>query len=428
MSTREQSDRTGRPFDVVVWGATGFAGRLVAEHLASRQGLRWAMAGRNRAKLEVTRDEIAARFPGAAEVPLLVGDADDPTSLEAIASQARVVASTVGPFAKLGEPIVAACLKSRTDYCDSTGEPHFVRRIIDAHHEAARAANVRIVPTCGFDSIPSDLGTFVLAEHAREQHGRALAEVRAYVTAARGGVSGGTVASVLQLMDAAAQDRDLRRMLVDPYALSPDRANDLDTDRPDRLAPRWDEQAGGWAAPWLMAGINTRIVRRSNALLGHRYGKGFRYEEALLARGRVAGAAQAAAISAAFAAAFTVLGTSAAARRFAEKRFPPPGEGPPRAARDAGFFAMRLYGVLEDDTRATSGERSRASLVARVEGKGDPGYAATSRMVGESALCLAQDPPVPGFEGGVLTPATAMGTRLVERLRGAAVTFEVTSI
>jgi short subunit dehydrogenase-like uncharacterized protein len=419
MTTQEQADRAARPFDIVLWGATGFTGRLVAEHLAGKEGVRWAMAGRSRAKLEATRNDVAARFPSAASVPLLIGDAADQASLAAIASQARVVASTVGPFAIHGEPLVAACVASRTDYCDSTGEPNFIRRIIDAHHEAARAAGVRIVPTCGFDSIPSDLGTFLLADHARSQ-GRALAEVRAYVTAAKGGMSGGTVASMLQILDAVAHDRDMRRLLADPYSLSPDRANDLGVDGRDRIAPRWDAEAGGWAAPWVMAGINSRVVRRSNALLGHRYGKRFRYEEAMLMRGRVAGAAQAAAMTAAFAAAFTVLGTSKAARDLAAKKLPAPGQGPPRAEREAGYFKLRLYGVLEGD--------ERASLLARVDGKGDPGYAATSRMVGESALCLALDPAAPGFEGGVLTPATALGMHLVERLRRADIQLDVSSL
>lgn len=420
MTTPEQSDRGARPYDVVVWGATGFTGRLVAEYLAGREGVRWAMGGRNRAKLEATRDDIAARFPGAAEAAILVGDAADPASLEAIASQARVVAATVGPFASHGEPIVAACVKSRTDYCDITGEPHFIRRIIDAHHDAARAAGVRVVPTCGFDSIPSDLGAFVVASFARSTHGRALARVRAYVTAAKGGFSGGTAASMIQILGAAAEDRAVRRLLGDPYGLSPDRANDLDTDGRDLLAPRWDEEAGGWAAPWIMAAINTRVVRRSNALLGHRYGKGFRYEEAMLVPGRIAGAMKAAAISAAMTGGVMVLGGSRAARDLAAKKLPASGEGPPLAEREAGFFELRLYGVLEGDTRA--------SLLGRVRGKGDPGYAATSRMLGESALCLARDPREPGFEGGVLTPATAMGNHLVERLRRADITFDVTSL
>lgn len=414
------SDRSNRPFDVIVWGATGFTGHLVAEYLASREGVRWAMAGRNRAKLEATRNDVAARFPGAASVPLLVGDATDPASLDAITSQARAIASTVGPFALHGGPVVAACVKNRTDYCDITGEPQFVRRVIDAHHEAARAAGVRIVPTCGFDSIPSDLGTFVLAQHAREQVGRALAQVRAYVTHAKGGFSGGTAASMIQVLEEAAADRDVRRLLSDPYALSPDRANDLDTDGRDLMAPRWDAEAGGWATPWVMASINVRVVRRSNALLGHRYGARFRYEEALLVPGRAAGAVKATAISAAMLAGIAVLGGSAAARRFAEKKLPASGQGPPRAEREAGFFRVRMYGVLDGDTRA--------SLVARVDGEGDPGYAATSRMLGESALCLAQDPPQPGFEGGVLTPATAMGMHLVERLRRSGFTFDVTTV
>lgn len=417
MTAGDLPDRAARPFDVVVWGATGFTGHLVAEYLAGREGVRWAMAGRNLAKLEAVRNDISARVPGAAQVPLLVGDAGDPASLAAIASQTRALASTVGPFARYGEPVVAACLAARADYCDITGEPQFIRRVIDAHHEAARAAGVRIVPTCGFDSIPSDLGAFVLAEHARVKLGRPLAQVRAYVTAAKGGASGGTAASMMQVLADAAADREVRRLLAHPYGLGPDPANDLGTDGRDRLAPRWDAEAGGWAAPWVMGAVNMRVVRRSNALFGHRYGDRFRYEEALLLRGRIAGAAKAGAVSAALVAGMTVLASSSAARRLIEKRLPASGEGPPRAAREAGYFKLHLYGVLEGDTRAT--------LAAHVEGKGDPGYAATSRMLGESALCLALDPPQPGFEGGVLTPATAMGTALVERLRRSDFRFEV---
>ncbi|MEZ4298845.1 MAG: saccharopine dehydrogenase NADP-binding domain-containing protein [Polyangiaceae bacterium] len=420
MSTEDRTDRAGRPFDVVVWGATGFTGRLVTEYLAGKEGVRLAMAGRSHAKLTAVRSEIAARVPGAARAELLVGDATDAASLGAITSQARVVCATVGPFAQHGEPIVAACVQSRTDYCDITGEPHFIRRIIDAHHESARAAGVRLVPTCGFDSIPSDLGTFVLAEHALTRAGRPLGEVRAYVTAAKGGMSGGTVASMLQLLDVAATDRSVRRVLGDPYGLSPDRANDLNTDGSDPLAPRWDEDAGGWAAPWIMAAINTRVVRRSNALFGHRYGKGFRYTESLLRRGRVAGGIQAGLMSAGMGAAIALLSASPAVRRFAGSKLPSSGQGPSRAEREAGFFKLRLYGVLEGD--------ARPSLLARVDGKGDPGYAATARMLGESALCLASDEPQPGFEGGVLTPATALGMRLVDRLSQQDISFEVTSL
>lgn len=408
-----------RPFDVVVWGATGFTGRLVAAHLASKDGLAWALAGRNRDKLCAVRAEIAARFPSAARAPILIGDAGDPASLQRIAEQAKVIASTVGPFATFGEPIVRACVQSGTHYCDSTGEPHFVRRIIDTCHDAAREARVRIVPTCGFDSIPSDLGTLVLAEHALAK-GRTLGETRAYVTGARGGVSGGTVASMLQIIDAGTRDRKVRRTLADPYGLSPDREHDLNLDGRDRMAPRWDETAGGWSAPWMMAIINTRVVRRSNALAGHRYGKQFRFEELLLMRGRVAGGIKAALVTGAYTLAGAVLVSSKTARDLAQRAMPTQGEGPSQAVRDAGFFKLRIYGTLEGD--------SRPSLVARVHGQGDPGYAATSRMVAESALCLAHDPPPPGFEGGVLTPATAMGMPLVERLRKVAISFDVESI
>lgn len=416
----EKTDRSARPFDVVVWGATGFTGHLVAEYIAAKPGVKLALAGRNRDKLEGVRSDIAARVPAAAALPLLLGDAKDPASLDAIAAQTRVVCATVGPFAQHGEPVVAACVQNGTDYCDITGEPHFIRRILDAHQQAAKASGARIVPTCGFDSIPSDLGTFVLAEHARTELHRPLAEVRAFVTAAKGGVSGGTAQTMLQLLDAAAGDKALRRILTDPYSLSPDRPNDLDTDGRDPVAPRWDAEAGGWAAPWFMAAINTRVVRRSNALLSHRYGKSFRYSESMLMKGRLPGAVTAAAMSTATLLGMTALAASPALRRFAGKKLPASGQGPSQTERETGFFKLRFYGVLEGDTRAT--------LLAKVEGQGDPGYGATSRMLGESAICLAQDPPIPGFESGILTPATALGMHLVKRLQATHFNFDVTSL
>ncbi len=412
MST-DSTARAARPFDVVVWGATGFTGRLVAEHLArAGGGVRWAMAGRNHEKLAATRDDIAARVPSAASAPLLVGDAGDPASLDAIASQARVVCATVGPFAKHGEPIVAACVKNGADYCDITGEPHFIRRIIDTYDQAARAAGVRVVPTCGFDSIPSDLGVLVLAEHAREELGRALAEVRAYVTAAKGGMSGGTAASMLLLLEAAASDRALRRLLADPYGLSPDRANDLSTDGRDPLAPRWDGEAGGWAAPWMMAAINTRVVRRSNALLGHRYGKGFRYQESMLMKGRLAGGAMAAGTAVGMGVAITALSASAAARRWAEKKLP---------SRTGAVGARSRGGLLQAaHARRARGRRARDARGAR-RGPGRPGlrgHLAHARRVRDvprarrAAARLRRRRPHPGHGDGDAPRRAAARPRL----------------
>lgn len=414
------NERGSRPFDVVVWGATGFTGRLVADYLAAQPNVRFAIAGRNRSKLEAVRTAIAVKHPARAELPILVGEAHDDESLDGIAKTTRVMCATVGPFAEHGLPVVAACVRNGTDYCDITGEAHYIRRLIDAHHDAAVSKGVRIVPSCGFDSIPSDLGTFVLAEHARGSRGRALSEVRAYVWGARGGVSGGTATTMVTIFDVAAKDRAARRVLGDPYGLSPDRANDLNTDGRDSMTPSWDGDAGGWTAPWVMGSINSRVVRRSNALFSHRYGKTFRYSESLFMRGRIVGAVKAAATSVAMGAVGVTLALSGAARKLALRMLPSSGEGPSESTRSKGYFKLRFFGVLEGETRA--------SVVATVTGQGDPGYAATSRMVSQAAMCLALDPPIGGFEGGVLTPATAMGTQLIERLKKADFTFEVADL
>ncbi len=403
-----------RPFDVLIWGATGFTGRLLAAYLArTAPGLRWALGGRSASKLEAVRAELSRAHPAAAALPLIVADAADPGSLARLVAQSRVVCSTVGPFAKHGHPLVAACVEQGTDYCDSTGEPHFVRATIDAHHEVAREKGVRVVSCCGFDSLPSDLGVLMLAEHARRE-GRSLAEVRFLLGPWRGGASGGTVASMIGIIEEARGDRALRRMLADPYGLSPDRANDLDTDGRDSMAVHHDRALGVWTAPFVMAAINTRIVRRSNALTGHAYGKQLRYSEALSFKGNTRGMIQAS---------LTALGTMAGgaaaampgARSLVERLLPAPGEGPSTEEMARGFFKARLYARLDGD--------DRPRLLGRVEGKQDPGYLETAKMLGESALCLAQDPRRAGFEGGVLTPATAMGTALIERLRRAGMTF-----
>ncbi|MFO0757283.1 MAG: saccharopine dehydrogenase NADP-binding domain-containing protein [Byssovorax sp.] len=405
-----------RPFDLVLWGATGFTGRLVAEHLArSAPDLRWALGGRSAQKLEAVRAGLARNHPALASLPILLADAADPASLAAMVKQARVACSTVGPFAIHGKPLVRACVEQGTEYCDSTGEPHFVRALIDEHHEAARRSSVRVVPCCGFDSVPSDLGTFMLAEHARRE-GRALAEVRMLLGPWRGGPSGGTVASMIAIVEAASHDRALRRQLADPYGLSPDRAHDLDTDGYDSMAVHHDRALGIWTGPFIMASINARIVRRSNALTGHAYGKRFRYSEALSFRGNARGL---------LGAVETALGTMAggalaslpAGRALLRRFVPAQGEGPTMDELTRGFFKARFYATFEGD--------DRARLLGRVEGKQDPGYLETAKMVGESALSLARDPKRPGFEGGVLTPATAMGDALLERLRKVGMVFAV---
>jgi short subunit dehydrogenase-like uncharacterized protein len=415
----EKNQSPEREYDVVIWGATGYVGRLVAETMAQlRPDVRWAMGGRNMSKLERVRAELAETQPEIAKIPLVEANADDAVSVERLAKQTRVVATTVGPYGLYGKNLVAACAQHGTHYCDLTGEVPFVRWAIDEYHATAKASKARIVPACGFDSIPSDLGVFFLAEEAKRR-GKKLAEVRCFVTDIKGGMSGGTVASMMLISDLVTRDRAAAKLLQDPYSLSPDRAREPTHDESDRMTPRFDATLDGWGAPWLMANFNSRIVRRSNALLGHDYGRHFHYSEEMFMPGGRLGFVPGMALTIGM-----PLGLSLFAlpptRKFLASRLPAPGEGPTKEERERGRFALRFLGRLEGDERPT--------ISVRVTGRGDPGYLATSRMMAQAALCLACDPVPAGFEGGVLTPATAMGMPLVERLRTVEMTFDVEPI
>jgi short subunit dehydrogenase-like uncharacterized protein len=415
---------TLRPFDLALWGATGFTGRLVAERLARRREsespLRWAIAGRNREKLEALR---ASLEPGhdARDVGILTGDGADRSSLDAIARSARVVASTAGPFSLVGRHLVAACADAGTDYCDITGEPQFVRDMIDLHHARARATGARIVHCCGYDSIPSDLGTLVAQQRMRDAGLGRCASVKAFAGATRGGISGGTIASVLAVLDEAERDPRVRAVLADPYALDPERA-EAGPDGPDPAWVTWDPDLACWTGPFMGAAINARVVRRTNALLGYAYGRDFRYSEAALHGRGFAGWAAAAGSSVGLAAAARAARVGPL-RSAVAKFFPSPGQGPSQRTRDGGYFAMHFVGVGED--RPLGGGRPKVHVVVR--GTSDPGYGETAKMLSETALCLSRDEP-PGSRGsgtgGVLTPAAAMGLRLVERLRAVGMTFE----
>ncbi|MGD0525179.1 MAG: saccharopine dehydrogenase NADP-binding domain-containing protein [Polyangiaceae bacterium] len=408
-----------RSFDVLLWGATGFTGQLVAEYLARQYGvgreLRWALGGRSREKLEKVRASLEAVDPRARELPLVLGDGADRASLDRIAVDASVVCSTVGPYALYGRELVAACVEAGTDYCDLTGEAQFVRAMIDAHHERAAATGARIVHCCGYDSIPSDLGTLMLQERARTKHGARCIEVKHFAGEAKGGMSGGTAASMVAMVDEASRDAGVRRLLNDPYSLDPDRG-ERGPDGHDQRGVRWDADLGMWTGPFLMAAINTRVVRRTNALLDYAWGRDFRYREAMSFGRGAKGWLLAAGVSAG-----TALGVAAVAvppvRRMVAKRvLPAAGEGPSKAVRDAGFFVSRFVGTLPD---------GGGKLRGTVRGTSDPGYGETAKMLSESAVCLAKDGDAVPKRGGVLTPGSCMGMRLVERLRAAGMTFDV---
>lgn len=416
-SDPKRGNGTTRPYDLVLFGATGFTGSLVAEYLAGHAppSLRWALAGRSREKLEAVRQSLGMAQPRLAELPLLVADSHDRASLDRVAQEARVVCTTVGPYALHGAELVAACVDAGTHYCDLTGEVHFIRRMIDAHHERAQQTGARIVHCAGFDSIPSDLGCLMLQEHALATFGAPCNVVRFSLTKNRGGVSGGTVASMLNLLDEARRDRSVLRTVGHPYALNP-QGEQTGPDGSDQRGIGWDADAGAITAPFVMAAINTRVVRRSNALFGYRYGRDFSYSEVTSLPASPKGALTAAGLT------FGLGGLLLAAnvpplRRALEKRLPKPGEGPSRRARERGFFEVELRGT---GTRP-SGEPFEVRGV--VAGTQDPGYGETAKMLGESALCLASD--ALSSAGGVLTPAVALGMTLVNRLRSAGMTFDV---
>ena len=405
-------------FDIVLWGATGFTGRLVANYLADHPDIDdvdWAIAGRNHDKLRDVRAELGSPFE---ELPILIGDSFDRPSLDAICEKTDVICSTVGPYARFGTDLVAACVANGTDYCDLTGETHWVRQMIDEYHDEAIRNDVRIVHCCGFDSIPSDLGTLVVQSEAIDRFGTPCDEVRTLVWRVRGGVSGGTAASMAELMEDAAEDSDIRRTMADPYCLNPE-GRRSGPDGSMQQSPRYDKRREVWTAPFVMAAINEKVVRRSNALLDNRYGEQFRYSEAVQVGDGFSGATRAAAMSAGlgiFAGAMAIAPTRKLLEKFV---LPDAGEGPDEEARQSGHFELRVFGRGTDD----SGQDF--DIACRVSADLDPGYGATSLMLGNAALSLAIDDVDDGLDGGILTPATALGMSLVERLDDAGMSFEV---
>jgi short subunit dehydrogenase-like uncharacterized protein len=414
-----------RRFDVVLFGATGFTGKLVAEYLASRaadEGLRWAIAGRSREKLEAVRRALAAKDEVLADLPILIADSHDVAALDRLVPEARVVCTTVGPYAKYGLDLARACARHGTSYCDLTGEPNFVRSVVDECHDVARGTRARIVTCAGYDSIPSDLGAHMAWDHANRAHGEGLSWAKVFTGRTRGAASGGTVASALGIMEAAKQSRDVRRLLLDPHGLDPEpnghRSGPYDAFEDDQRGVRFDKDLGRWTAPFVMASINARIVRRSHALLreeGGGYGQRFRYNEAMSFQPGPRGLVTASLVTAGIGGFFAAAAIPAARRLLERTVLPKPGEGPSREAIENGFFEMHVL------ARTESGKRLRG----RIAGTKDPGYGETAKMLAESAMCLAKDGARLEPRYGVLTPATAMGMRLVERLRNAGMTFDV---
>ncbi len=399
-----------RNFDLILFGATGFTGSLVAQYLHSKDGIRWAIAGRNREKLEAVRSKL-----GDENLSILIADSSDGPGLDALCAQTRVLITTVGPYYMYGQEVVAACVRQGTHYCDLTGEPHFVAAMAAAHDEAARASGARIVHNAGYDSIPSDLGTWMMFE-AMKERGASLDSVRA-LAKAKGTASGGTIDTMRTSIAAASKDKTVRRAMADPYSGYP-KGIERGKDKSDNRSVHIDKDIGQWVAPFVMAGTNGPVVRRSNALLGFPYGRDFRYFEGMPTGKGPMGWLSAWGVALGLGA--FIGGMALAPTRWVMDRLlPRPGEGPNKEAREAGWFEHRFVARGQTDTGKV--------LVLRgvVGGDLDPGYGSTAIMLAETALCLAFDEADQEHPGGVHTPASAMGTTLIKRLRTAGLRFEV---
>ena len=390
-----------REFDIIIWGASGFTGRLVAEYLFKQYGtsgnLKWAMAGRNQQKLETVRATIADK-----SVPIVVADSSDETSIKQMVLRTKVICTTVGPYAIYGSKLVAACVENKAHYCDLAGEVQWMRQMIDKHHQTAQANGVKIVHSCGFDSIPSDMGVYFIQREAKVQKGQRAKKISMRVAAMKGGLSGGTYASLSKVIEQAQKDKTIYKVLTNPYGLNPTDQQEGE-DRPDLMSVVFDKTSQSYVGPFIMAGINTKVVRRSNALSNYSYGKDFRYDEATLNgkgfKGKIKG------ILAAIPLIFMTAKPKSVLKSIANKLLPKPGEGPNQEQRENGFFNLRFYVTLEDGS----------SAMGKVTGDKDPGYGSTSKMLAESAVCLAVD-ELPKITG-VLTPSVAMGDALLQRLK-----------
>lgn len=375
-------------FDIVVYGATGFTGQLVAEYLAAQYkgdgSLKWAMAGRSKDKLAAVRDAIGA----PSDTPLIVADASDVASLKAMVGQTKSVISTVGPYQFYGNELLAACVECGTDYFDLCGEPLWMRQMIDKHEAAAKASGARIVFSCGFDSVPFELGAFFVQEEAKRVFGAPALRVKGRVRDMRGTLSGGTAASAKATFEAVAKDLSLVAMLKDPFALTPGFKGPK---QPPGSKPSYEEDLQSWIAPFMMALINTRNVHRSNMLMGFPYGQEFVYDEMVLTGAGERGEANAKLVMAA-----NTEKTGPGA--------PKPGEGPSKEERENGLYDL-LYVAIAPDGR---------QVRAAVKGDRDPGYGSTSKMISECAICLLRD--MPDVPGGIWTPGAAMQHKLIKRL------------
>ena len=416
-----------RAYTVVLYGATSFVGQITAHYLAqflteqktnedASHSVTWAIAGRDEDKLKKLQDEIVSKQGNKADkVAIIIANSNDEASLDAMTKQTQVLISTVGPYLKYGEPLIKSCAQNGTDYVDLTGEAIFIKDMLDKYQDTAKQSGARIVNSCGFDSIPSDLGVYFTQQQAQDKFNQACETIHMRVKAAKGGVSGGTIASMGTIFEEVGEDKARRKQVANPYLLNDD--TDAPTTRQKNISkPEYDDDHKRWLAPFVMAVINTRIVHRTNQLLSYEYGREFKYDEAMWMQDGVKGKLMSYGLSAGLLGFASAMMFKPSRELLSKHVLPKSGSGPSKSEQENGFFDIRFFGTTaKQDTINT-----------KVTGDRDPGYGSTSRMLAQSALCLAQDISQEDVAGGFWTPATAMGDKLIQRLEEhAGLSFEI---
>ena len=407
-----------RPYAVVLYGATSFVGQITAKYLsqflADSNDVEWAIAGRDEEKLKKLQSEISDSG-SAKKVDIIIANSNDEASLDEMTKQANVVISTVGPYLKYGEPLIKSCANNGTDYVDLTGEAIFIKDMMDKYQDTASQSGARIVNSCGFDSIPSDLGVYFTQQQAEKQFDEVCEKIHMRVKAAKGGLSGGTVASMATIFEEVGKDKSRRKQVANPYLLNDD-ADAPNVRQKNVSKPEYDSEHGRWLAPFVMASINTRIVHRTNQLTDYEYGREFKYDEAMWMKDGVKGQLTSYALSAGLFGFATTMMFKPSRELLSKHVLPKSGSGPSKSEQENGYFDIRFFGYTA----------SNDSISTKVTGDRDPGYGSTSRMLAQSALCLAQDISHQDVKGGFWTPASAMGDKLIARLKEhSGLSFEV---
>lgn len=406
--TNENIKNSQHKYGIVLYGATSFVGQLVAAYLQkflaadnTDNEVSWAIAGRNQQKLEQVKEQV-----GNTELPIIIADSEDADSLNKMVAQAEVIISTVGPYLKYGEPLIKACAENGTDYVDLTGEALFIKDMLDKYQQAAKESGARIVNSCGFDSLPSDLGVLFTQNCAYQEYGEYCETINMRVKAAKGGLSGGTVSSMATIFEELGKDKSLRKQLANPYLLNDD-DNRPNVRQQNITIPQWDAENERWVAPFIMASINTRIVHRSNQLRDYQYGRNFKYDEAMWLPAGLKGRLMSYGMTAGIAGFAATMMFKPTRDLLNEHVLPKSGEGPSKSQQENGYFDIRFFGYTN----------TNHEVLTKVTGDKDPGYSGTCQMLAQSALCLLQDIDEQEVEGGFWTPAAAMGEDLIKRLQ-----------